>query len=219
MNRPVRLATAVLTASTALLLTACGGSDAGSDDNSKIAGTDTGADSSASASPSASVSGSAERPTIKLPSDVKDTFTPEETGDAVKDAILRDNMELVRALDAAIVAQNPRLPALEFYTEGQGAVAAQQWVQGFKDAGWTVTGTTRYFDRTVKVKSETGAAIGYCADESQAFSKVIKTGEVKRTKVTKGSYVAYSAQVTKNKRGVWELVKITSTRGAAGCQP
>ncbi|MGX1911922.1 hypothetical protein ACWIID_24110 [Streptomyces phaeochromogenes] len=98
-------------------------------------------------------------------------------------------------------------------------MAAQKWVQGFKDAGWTVTGTTRYFDRAVTVKSKTSAAIGYCADESKAFSKVIKTGELKGTKVTKDSYVAYSAQVTKNKQGVWELLKITSARGAAGCQP
>ncbi|WP_282702852.1 hypothetical protein [Streptomyces sp. CC219B] len=210
--------TAALTASAALLLTACGGGDSKSDDDSdKIAGADVGSEKSAS--PAASASNSVERPTITLPSDVKDVFIPEETGDSVKDAILKDNAELIRALDAAIVAQNPRLPALEFYTEGEGAVSAQQWVQGFKDAGWTVTGTTRYFNRDVKVKSDTSAAIGYCADESKAYSKVIKTGEVKGTKVSKDSYVAYSARVAKNKQGIWELVKITSVRGAAGCQP
>jgi len=217
VNRPARLVTAALTASAALLLTSCGGGDSKSDDNSKIAGADAGGE--ATSSPSASGSGPVERPEIKLPSDVKLTFTPEETGDSVKDAVLRDNAEFVRALNAAIVAQNPRLPSLEFYTEGEGAVAAQQWVQQFKDAGWTVTGTVRFFNRTVKVKSETSAAIGYCGDESKGYSKVIKTGEIKGTKVTKDSYVAYSAQMTKNKQGIWELVKITSVRGAAGCQP
>ncbi|WP_223125462.1 hypothetical protein [Streptomyces sp. TRM68367] len=150
---------------------------------------------------------------------MKLTFTPEETGDPVKDAILRDNAEFIRALDAAIVAQNPRLPALEFYTEGEGAAAAEKWVQQFKDVGWTVTGTVRFFNRAVKVKSQTGAAIGYCGDESKGYSKVIKTNELKGTEVTKDSYVAYNVQVSKNKQGVWELVKITSTRGAEGCQP
>ncbi|MFF4753450.1 hypothetical protein ACWD5R_09600 [Streptomyces sp. NPDC002514] len=218
-RRPPLLTAAALTAVAALSLSACGSGDDGSKDGDAIAGADTGSGSATPASPSASVSNAAGRPKIALPSDVKDVFTPEETGDSAKDAILRDNAELIRAIDAAIVAQNPRLPAMEFYTEGEGAVAAQKWVQGFKDAGWTVTGTTHYFNRVVEVKSTTSATIGYCADESKAFSKVIKTGELKGTEVTKDSYVAYSVQVTKNKQGVWELMKITSTRGAAGCQP
>lgn len=218
-RRPTLLTAAALTAVAAMSLSACRGGDDGSKSNDKIAGAETDDGSSASASPTASVSGSVKRPEITLPSDVHDTFTPEETGGSVKDAILRDNAESIRAIDAAIVAQNPRLSALEFYTEGEGAAAAQQWVQGFKDAGWTVTGTTRYFDRAVKVNSRTSASIGYCADESKAYSKVIKTGKLKGTKVDKDSYVAYGAQVNKNKQGVWELVKITSTRGAAACQP
>ncbi|MGW8743242.1 hypothetical protein [Streptomyces sp. NPDC055794] len=215
-RRPTFLTAAAFAATAALTLSACGGGDDASGGNDKIAGADTDK-SPTPASPSAT--DSAERPKVTLPSDVKDVFSPEETGKSVEDAILRDNAEFVRALDAAIVAQDPRLPALEFYTEGEGAVAAEKWVQGFKDAGWTVTGTTRYFDRAVKVKSGTSAAIGYCADESKAYSKVIKTGELTGTKVSKDSYVAYSVEVAKNKQGVWELVKITSARGATGCQP
>lgn len=216
MNRRSTLVAAVaLSAVAALSLSACGSGDASDQGDDRIAG----ADSSSSSAPSPSTADSVRRPTVKLPSDVKLVFTREVTGDTVKDVILRDNAEFIRAINAAIVAQDPRLPALEYYTEGEGAAAAQQWVQQFKDAGWTVTGTTRYFNRAVKVKSGSSAAIGYCGDESKGYSKVIKTGELKGTKVTKDSYVAYSAQVAKNKRGVWELVKITSTRGAAGCQP
>ncbi|MFJ1972411.1 hypothetical protein ACIO93_27440 [Streptomyces sp. NPDC087903] len=216
-RRPILLAAAALTAVAALSLSACGSDDDSSKGNDKIAGADAGNEKTASAS--ASPSDSVKRPGIKLPSDVKLTFTPEETGDPVKDAVLRDNAEFARALDAAIVAQNPRLPALEFYTEGEGASAAQKWVQQYKDAGWTVTGTVRFFNRAVKMKSETSAAIGYCGDESKGYSKVIKSGELTGTKVNKDSYVAYSVQVAKNKQGVWQLVKITSARGAAGCQP
>ncbi|MGW6257076.1 hypothetical protein [Streptomyces sp. NPDC055085] len=153
-----------------------------------------------------------------MPSDVNITFTPEQSGDATRDAILKDNAEYIRALNAAIVAQNPRLPALEFYTEGEGAAASQDWVQAFKTAGWTVTGTVRYFDRQVDVKSKGRASLSYCGDESKGFSKVIKTGEIKKTKATKNSYIAYGVQVEKNEQGVWELVKIVSTRGAERCQ-
>lgn len=216
-RRPRLLATAAVGAFAALLLTACGGSDGGSKGNDKIAGADTGGETSAS--PSASASAVVGRPKIELPSDMTLNFTPEQTGDAVKDAILKDNAEFIRALDAAIDAQNPRLPALEYYTEGEGAVAAQQWVQSFKDAGYTVTGTVRYFDRQVAVESKGKASLSYCADESKGYSKVIKTKEIKKTKTTKNSYVAYGVQVEKNEKGVWELVKIASTRGAGRCQP
>ncbi|MDT9697176.1 hypothetical protein [Streptomyces sp. P17] len=218
-RRPTLLAAAALTAVAALSLSACGGSDGSDKGNDKIAGADTGGDSSASASPSASASGSAERPTIKLPSDVKLTFTPEETGDSVKDAVLRDNAEVIRAIDAAIIAGDPRLPSLEFYTEGEGAAAAYEWVKGYVDGGLTITGSVRYFNRNVKVKSKDSASIGYCADESKGYDKVIKTGKLKGTEVTKNSYVAYTAQVNLNKDGVWELTKISGARGAAVCQP
>lgn len=109
-RRPRLLTTAVAAAAAALLLTACGGGGE-SKDNDKIAGADTGGEKSAS--PSASVSDSAERPKIELPSDLTHTFTPKQSDDAVQNAVLKDNAELIRALGAAIVAQNPRLPALE----------------------------------------------------------------------------------------------------------
>jgi len=218
-RRPTLLAAIALTAAAALSLSACGSDDSSKDnkDNDKIAGADTGGEKSASPSPSSEdVAG---RPKIELPSDLTHTFTPEGSSDAVKNEVLKDNAELVRALDAAIVAQNPRLPALEFYTEGEGAVSAERWVKAFSDAGWTITGSVRYFDRQVTVNSKNTASLSYCADESKAFSKVIKTEEIKKTKVTKKSYVAYGAQVEKNNEGVWELMKISSTRGADRCQP
>ncbi|MFF8946512.1 hypothetical protein ACF1A5_30430 [Streptomyces sp. NPDC014864] len=213
MTRHLTPAVAATTA--ALLLAGCGGGGSGSKGGGGAAGVDTG--KSASASPSASATGG--RPRIELPSDVKLTFTPDKTGDAVKDAVLADNAELIRALNAAIVAQNPRFPALEYYAEGEGAVEAQEWVKSFKDVGWTVTGTVRYFDRKVSLESGNKASLTYCGDESKGYSKVIKTNEIKQTKVTKDSYVAYGVQVQKNDEGVWELVKIASTRGADRCRP
>jgi hypothetical protein len=208
---------AALTATAALLLTACSGSEDKPKANDKIAGADQG--EKKSASPTTSPSPAADRPEIELPTDVVDTFDPEKSGDPVQDAILKDNADFVRSLDAAIVAGNPNLPALEFYTEGEAAVAAQKWVKSFKDAGRTVTGTTRYYDRKVNIKSKKSASISYCADESRGFSKDIKTGKVQGTKVTKNSYLAYGAQVQLNDAGVWELIKMSSARGASSCQP
>ncbi|MEV7033978.1 hypothetical protein AB0N99_27600 [Streptomyces sp. NPDC093272] len=217
-RRLLTTATAGVTA--ALLLAGCGGGDGDkSDSNGKIAGADTGASTSASPSASASAAEDAGRPKFELPAGDTLTFTPEQDSDPVKDAVLKDNAEFVRALDAAIGAQNPRLPALEYYTEGEGAVAAQQWVKSFVDDGLTVTGTVRYYNRKVTVESKSTASLTYCGDESKGYNKVIKTGVVKKTKTTSNSYVAYGVQVEKNAKGVWELVKIASTRGADTCQP
>ncbi|MFE1035013.1 hypothetical protein ACFW40_24345 [Streptomyces sp. NPDC058807] len=215
-RRPTLLAAAALTAVAALSLSACGGGEESSEGSDKIAGADTGGEASTSASPSAS--GSAERPKITLPPDVKDVFTPEKTGDAAKDAVLRDNAEFVKAMDAAIVAGDPEFPALEFYTEGEAAAAAHDWVKGYVDGGLAITGTVRYYDRKVEVNSENSAAIGYCADESKAYDKVIKTGEVKRTVASENSYVAYTGQLRLNDDGVWETTKLVATRGASACQ-
>ncbi|WP_405778147.1 hypothetical protein [Streptomyces sp. NBC_00859] len=218
MNRRTLPSAAALVTAAALLLTACGGSDDNkSTKPDKIAGADEGSTKAASPTPSASTA--PERPTIKLPGDVTDTFSPEKTGDATKDAILGDNAGYVRALDAAIVAGKPELPALEFYTEGDAAASSQEWVQSFVSSGRTVTGTTRYYNRSVTVKNKTTAAISYCGDESKGFSKVIKTGKTEKTKVTSKSYVAYGVQVQRNSQGVWETMKISSARGAASCQP
>jgi hypothetical protein len=216
-RRTLPAATA-LAATAALLLTACGGGGDSSKGNNKIAGAND-ASSKASASPSASASGAAGRPKIALSADNTITFNPEQVGDPRQDAILKDNAEFIRALNAAITAQNPRFPALEYYTEGEGAAAAQQWVQSFKDAGLTVTGTVHYFDRQVSVESKNTASLTYCGDESKGYTKVVKTNKVKKTKADKNSYVSYGVKVEKSAMGVWETVKIVSVRGAAKCQP
>ncbi|GGR79094.1 lipoprotein [Streptomyces aureoverticillatus] len=218
-RRPTLLAAAAMTAVAVLSLSACGGGDdGGSKGEEKIEGAGQGSEEK-SPSPSAPEGQGAERPKIELPGDVSNTFTPEKAGDPVQDEILGDNAEFVRSLDAAIAAGDPELPALAFYTEGEAAASAHQWVKSFKDKGLTITGTTRYYDRKVKVSSKTTASLTYCADESKAFTKDIKTKKVKETKVTKDSYVVYGAQVRKNKDGVWELIKMSSTRGAAVCRP
>ncbi|MGP4045539.1 hypothetical protein [Streptomyces sp. 2A115] len=219
-RRPTLLAAITLTAAAALTLSACGGGDSDSDsskDSDKIAGADTGTEKSAS--PSESAADSAERPKIELPSDVTLVFEDKGTGDPVKEAVLADNAERMRAVNAAITGTDPKGEALAFYNTGKALEAALSWVEQFKDAGATITGEARYYDRKVTLQSETSAVLTFCADESKGFSKDKKTNKIAKTPVTKDSYVQYNTKLDKNADGIWQTSQILSTRGAAQCQP
>ncbi|GAA4996413.1 hypothetical protein [Streptomyces siamensis] len=216
-RRPRLLTTAAVGAAAALLLTACGGSDGSSKDNDKIAGADTGSETSAS--PSASATAAAGRPKITLPSDLTLTFETPQGGDAVKEAVLADNAERMRAVDAAITGTDAKGEALAYYNTGKALEAALTWVKQFKDADATLTGEARYYERTVTLKNKTTASLTFCADESKGFSKDKETNKVAKTPVTKNSYVFYNTRLDKNSEGVWQTSQIISTRGAAQCQP
>ncbi|MFF7553922.1 hypothetical protein ACFZA9_13675 [Streptomyces olivaceus] len=217
-RRPTLLAALALTAAAALTLSACGSDDDSSGDNDKIAGADTGSGTSVSPSSPPS-SAAADRPKVELPTDLKLTFEGDGTGDPVKEAVLSDNAERMRAVDAAIAGTDPESKGLGFYNTGKALEAAVSWVGQFEKANASVTGEVRYFDRKVTLEGETSAALTFCADESKGFSKDKKTGEVAKTPVTKNSYLLYNTRLEKNSDGVWQTSQIISTRGAAQCQP
>ncbi|WP_371527095.1 hypothetical protein OG302_13960 [Streptomyces sp. NBC_01283] len=218
MNRPIRLATVALTASAALLLTACGSGDDESKENDKIAGAEQ-EGGKKSASPSASPSEDSGRPEIKLPDDLTMTFEEPRTGDAAKKAVLADNAERMRAVNAAITGTDPKGEAVGYYNTGKALEAAVTWVGKFKDAGLSLTGDVRYYDRQVTLKDKKTATLSFCADEGKGYTKKKKTGKVDKTPVTKNSYVSYNTQLVKNDNGTWQTSQIISTRGAAQCQP
>ncbi|CAM5282876.1 hypothetical protein [Streptomyces fumanus] len=215
-RRPPLLAALTLTAAATLTLSACG-SDESPSEPDRIAGADTG--TGASQSPSPSQAQSPDRPEIALPSDLKLVFEDTETGDPVKDAVLADSAERMRAVDAAITGTDPKGEALGFYNTGKALEAALSWVDQFKEANATLTGEARYYDRDVTLKGGTAAVLTFCADESKGFSKDRTTGKVAKTPVTKNSYVLYNTRLDKNSDGVWQTSQIISKRGAAQCLP
>ncbi|CAL9445408.1 hypothetical protein ACH4UX_26045 [Streptomyces althioticus] len=217
-RRPTLLAALALTATAALTLSACGSDDESpSKGNDEIAGADTGDEMSAS--PSDSTAASTARPEIELPPDLKLTFEGGETGDPVKDAILADNAERMRAVDAAITGTDSEGEALAFYNTGRALEAALNWVAQFEEAKASMTGEVRYYDRKVTLKGKDSATLIFCADESKGFSKDKKTNKIHKTPVTKNSYLLYNTRLDKNAEGVWQTSQIISTRGAAQCQP
>ncbi|MER5472763.1 hypothetical protein [Streptomyces sp. NPDC002685] len=217
-RRPRLLATAVVGATAALLLTACGGGDDEPKGNDKIAGADTGGETSASPSATASPEGAA-RPEIVFPSGVENVFEGQKTGNATKDAVLAANALSVNSMDDAIFQGSVDTKALGFYNTGKALEAAITYVQGYLDKNDTWVGTTRYFNRQVTLSGSTAASVVYCSDESKSFLKNRKTKKVKNTPTTADSYVLYNAKLVKNGQGVWQTTNIISDRGAKTCQP
>lgn len=217
MNRSVRLVAALLTTSAALLLTACGGSEDGKD-NDKIAGAEAGGKESVSPSPTASVDG-IDRPEIKLPADMKNVFEGRKTGDAVKDAVLADNERRINAADEVLATGDLKRSALAFYATDRALTGLYEYAKGNIENNTSWAGTVRYFDRQVTVFSKTSAAVTYCVDESRANLKNRKTNKVTKAETSHDSYVFYNTAVKKNKDGVWQTRDLSEDRGSQKCQP
>ncbi|MFH8608344.1 hypothetical protein ACH4D5_12720 [Streptomyces sp. NPDC018029] len=219
MTRPLRLATAALTASAALLLTACGSDDDKPTNDDKIAGAEQG-DKETSATPSNPTKAPADRPKIELPSDLTYKFEWSKTGDKDKDAVLADTEQYVKAVDMAIAEQDPLHKAYRFYSEGDAAAGSQKFVQEYVDYKDRITGTKRYFNARVDVTGGKTAGLVYCEDQRKAHNKSLKTGKTaKAAAPSKDDFVLYSSRLHVNKQGVWITETTTSDRGNATCQP
>ncbi|WP_435282206.1 hypothetical protein [Streptomyces koelreuteriae] len=217
-RRPTLLAALTLTAAATLTLSACGSDDrAKNKDNDKIAGADTG--EKASASPSPSDADSAGRPEISFPSDAKNVFEYEKTGDAAKDAVLKDSTLSANSVDEAILKGSTDTKALGFYNVGKALESSITYVQRYIDGGDTWIGTTRYFDYKVTLTGDNKAYVTYCSDESKSYIKNRKTKKVDRSPASSDSYVLYHTSLAKNAEGVWQTSNIGSNRGNKACQP
>lgn len=217
-RRPTLLAAIALTATAAMTLSACG-SDNSSENNDKIAGADTGSETSSPPSPMPSATASAGRPEITFPSDAKNVFEYEKTGDAAKDAAVADSMLSVNSVDEAIFEKSTGTKALGFYNADKALSAYITYVQKYIDDDETWVGETRYFNYQVKLSGDSKAYVTYCSDESKSYIKDRKTGKVDRSPATANAYVLYNASLTRNADGVWQTTDVASNRGNKACQP
>ncbi|MFI8302246.1 hypothetical protein ACIF80_02125 [Streptomyces sp. NPDC085927] len=220
-RRPTLLAALALTATAALTLSACGGSDEGSakdKDSDKIAGADTGDEKSASPSES-SAPAAGGRPKIDFPSDAKNVFDYEKTGDPVKDAVLADSALSVNSVDEAIFVGSTDTEALGFYNAEKALSGSITYALRYIKKGDSWVGETRYFDYKVSLSGANGAYVTYCSDESKSFIKNKKTGKVENTPTTADSYVLYNTKLEKRADGVWQTTDVASNRGSKECQP
>ncbi|MBZ6198686.1 hypothetical protein KVH17_03020 [Streptomyces olivaceus] len=204
----------MLSATAALTLVACG-SNEGSGGNGKTAEADLG--SPALSTPSATPE--SDRPRIHLPADLSYTFEWPRTGDTDQDAVLADVEQSIKAVDLAIVNQDPLDKAYLRYHVGEAAAATQKFIQAYVDENARVTGAYRFYAAVVDVRGESHASFTYCEDQGKAYDMYLNPKKIDKTAVTKNSYVLYSTKLSKNADGVWVVEQMSSERGSESCQP
>ncbi|MFD7242464.1 hypothetical protein [Streptomyces massasporeus] len=213
MNRPARLVAAVLTASMAVLTTACG-SGGGDSPSDPIKGAD-GGDGKTSASPSASASrGGAKRPEITLSKDFEADFESWTNSDPKLQAILNDGREELRSKYAAITEADPESKAVAFYNSDATQATARKWIRQFTDDGDTIIGKVRVFDPQVHLSDTGSGVLFYCVDERQASTKNRRTEKVVRTPDKPESLIQYRLRLDKSSEGVWKTTSLTTVPGA-----
>ncbi|OSP44965.1 hypothetical protein B7767_02090 [Streptomyces sp. 13-12-16] len=216
-RRPTLLATLVLTTIAALTLSACGSDDGDSTAKDSDKAVDTGGEKSPSPGPSASDADG--RPKITFPSDAKNVFEYEKTGNAAKDTALADSTLSVNSIDEAIFEGSTDTEALGFYNTESALSASITYALRYINEEETWVGETRYFDYKVSLSGDDGAYVTYCSDESKSFIKDKKTGKVDYTPTTANAYVLYNTKLAKNAEGVWQTTDVSSNRGDKACQP
>ncbi|MEU2540350.1 hypothetical protein [Streptomyces iakyrus] len=213
MNHPARLAAAVLTATMAVLTTACG-SDGGDSSSDPIKGAGSG-DGKTSASPSASTSqGGVKRPEITLSRDFQADFENWTNSDPKLQAILNDGREELRSKYAAIIEANPDSDAVVFYNSDATQATARKWIRQFTDDNDSIIGKVRVFDPQVRLSDTGSGVLFYCVDERQASTKNRKTEKIVRTPDKPESLIQYRLRLDKSPQGVWKTTSLTTVPGA-----
>ncbi|MBU6531930.1 hypothetical protein ACFUIW_24045 [Streptomyces sp. NPDC057245] len=199
---------ATLTATAALLLTACG------------SGGDTEGASGPSSSPSPPRAADVNRPDVGLPEDLKLVFDFEEPSDADSAAALDDAANYIRALNHGITEQDPKDPAYGFYSAAGAARYAESQIQEYVDGGWTLTGEDRYYQAGTSPAGEgESIVVTFCEDQSRAYGKEVTTGKVHRTEESLASYQKFSLLMAPQEDSpVWRAQQITVEGKAAACR-
>ncbi len=203
---------AVLTASAALLLTACGGSSPAKP-SEQITGAQPPAPTSAT--PSA---GAADTAHFTIPADIKTYIEADTTGDKDKDAVLRAQADALLARQQLYADLDPQSPLLFEYFTGDARSTYAEDVRKAKQQGWTITGTYRYFNRKVISYRPTSAAVSYCEDQSKGYGKELKTGKVDVTAPSPDDHLLTTQVLDKSASGVWQVSAFSSQKGAAQCE-
>ena len=171
---------------------------------------------SASSSASATDPGDAKAPEFDFPKGVKVVIADEMTGERVKDEVLRDHAYSLKATILAYAKGDPELPLAYRYLQDSAGDTVRVTVRRVRKSGQTVTGTYRYFNRTVTMKGKQGAVVRICENARDAFGKDVKTGKVLRNQPSVKDFTS-ARHIMQKRGGVWRVVSAAGKTGDRKC--
>ncbi|CAL9532667.1 hypothetical protein SUDANB108_04100 [Streptomyces sp. enrichment culture] len=215
-------ALAALSVTTALLLTACGGSGKSSD-NENVAGAEQSAESPKD-SPRPSASEAEDRPDgvdLTLPEDMDLVFDWRNPKDANEAAALDDAANSMRAIYRGVHKRTVNDAAVTTYFTGNGLHYAKTQISIRIDAGWTATGTRRHYRAATRsAPNGTSVEVAFCVDSSKFYGKEAKTGQVRKTRPSISDFDHFKMVMIKSPagEGLWQASKIFVEGKAKQCR-
>ncbi|MGW3295012.1 hypothetical protein ACWC9S_13650 [Streptomyces xiamenensis] len=220
-RRRTRTALIAASAATALLLTACGGSDNG-DASDDIPGVDEtteepgGPEDEPEDDPADE--GREGRPEVDLGANLQHVYEDDFTGDAEVDVVLRDSQGFQDAVAEAVVSFEPDRPALRYYIAGDALSRTLTILDGVYENGFTSEGTVRHFNHSVTLLNEDAATFSICRDFSEVRTVDWESGEIVEDADPDAAPTLYVGRLEKADNDVWQTVEYETIQGADECR-
>jgi hypothetical protein len=215
---------AALTATAALLLTACGSGDDKSTDNDKIAGAEQStATPTKSAEPSAAAT-TENKPDgvdVSLPKDMNLVFDWTKPTNKNEAAAMDDAANYIRAIYRGVDKRTTNDAAVVAYSTGDGLHYAKTQIDSRVEGGWTATGTRRHYQATTRsAPNGNSVEVAFCVDSSKFYGKEVKTGKVLKSTPSIADFDYFKIVMVKfpTGEGLWQASKVFVEEKAAKCQ-
>ncbi|MGW3287712.1 hypothetical protein ACWDR3_24090 [Streptomyces sp. NPDC001002] len=168
--------------------------------------------------PSASTAAEGNAPTFDFPPDITVAVEKTTTGDATKDAILRDVAHSAQATIEAFAKGVGQTANMNRYFAASALTYFADRVATVRKSGLTLTGDYRLYDFEVTdIANGRAAAARYCEDQRKAYSKEIKTRKVVRTRPSDKDFILFSVQAQRDSAGDWQVTQVSWKKADAAC--
>lgn len=220
-RRRTRTALIAASAATALLLTACGGSDNG-DASDDIPGVDEtteepgGPEDEPEDDPADE--GREGRPDIDFGGEFEHIHESSDVTDPELMDVILDVQGFQDAVAEGIASHDNERPALSYYIAGPARTATLTLLDNVTEQGISSIGTARYFNYGVTLVGDGAATFSFCRDFSEVATIDFETKEVVEEADSDANPTLYAGRAEQNDDGVWQTVEYNLTQDAQECQ-
>jgi hypothetical protein len=223
VKRPTLPVLAALSATAAVLLTACSSEDRKSNDIDSSAVAEHGATKAReSAGPSTAPAG--DKPDgvdVSLPKNIDLVFDWKKPKKPNEAAAMEDAANFFRALYRGVDKRTTKDAAVTTYATGDGLHYADTQINAWIDGGWTALGTLRHYDVTTRsAPNGKSVEVAFCADSGKFFGQEVKSKKILETTPSIEDFDYFRIVMVKSPLGedLWQASKVFVEPRAAKCQ-